>query len=219
MIDLSGRLQLIDTDKEDRKILLNSQNMATTMFFSSFSLNWAHLADSVIESPCPCVNCLSVCAIGCSFFQGLLALRSHDQFQASHWSSIPPLLPPLPPPFHCPAAIQQNQSTAICIAPNWTAKWESTSLSCCYCQWTEWTFGHLLPTRWSTAGCQRNNHYAPSNSDGNYAQYYAQCNTYTVQYTAVQGESTSLSCFHCPWDRVDILTSAPHRAEIGKQGT
>ena len=35
--------------------------------------------------------CLCVCAIGCSFFQGLsLALRSQDQFQASHWSSLPP---------------------------------------------------------------------------------------------------------------------------------
>ena len=31
--------------------------------------------------------CLFVCAIGCSFFLGLsVALRSHDQFQASHWS-------------------------------------------------------------------------------------------------------------------------------------
>ena len=47
--------------------------------------NWAEL---VIESPCPCVY-LSVYAIGCSFFRGLsLALRSHNQFQASHWSSL-----------------------------------------------------------------------------------------------------------------------------------
>ena len=40
---------------------------------------WLHTNQhSVIESPCH-----SVCAIGCSFFQGLsLALRSHDQFQA-----------------------------------------------------------------------------------------------------------------------------------------
>ena len=50
--------------------------------------------NSVIESPCPwgclCV-CLCVCAIGCSYFLGLLlALGSHDQFQASHWP---------PPPF------------------------------------------------------------------------------------------------------------------------
>ena len=34
--------------------------------------------------------CLCVCAIGCSFFQGLsLALRSHDQFQTSHWLNPP----------------------------------------------------------------------------------------------------------------------------------
>ena len=32
-------------------------------------------------------RCLSVCAMRCSFFLGLsLALRSHDHFQASHWS-------------------------------------------------------------------------------------------------------------------------------------
>ena len=38
-------------------------------------------------------GCLSVCAIRWSFFLGLsLALRSHDQFQASHWSSLPPSL-------------------------------------------------------------------------------------------------------------------------------
>ena len=36
--------------------------------------------------------CLSVCAIGCSLFLGLsLALTSHDQFQAPHWS-LPPSL-------------------------------------------------------------------------------------------------------------------------------
>ena len=35
--------------------------------------------------------CLSVCAIGCSFFQGLsLAFRSHDQIPASHWSTPAP---------------------------------------------------------------------------------------------------------------------------------
>ena len=35
--------------------------------------------------------CVSVCAMGCSFFQGLSsALRLHDQFKASHWSSLPP---------------------------------------------------------------------------------------------------------------------------------
>ena len=33
--------------------------------------------------------CLSVCAIGCSFFRGLsLALRSHDQFEACDWSTL-----------------------------------------------------------------------------------------------------------------------------------
>ena len=57
-----------------------------------FSQTRPHWAELVIELPCPCV-CLFVCAIGCSFFRGLsLALRSHDQFQASHWSS-----PPTPP--------------------------------------------------------------------------------------------------------------------------
>ena len=36
---------------------------------------------------------MSVCAIECSFFLGLsLALRSHDQIPASHWSSLPPSL-------------------------------------------------------------------------------------------------------------------------------
>ena len=45
--------------------------------------------DLVIELPCPS-RCLSVCAIWCSFFQGLsLDLRAHDQFQAAHWSSPP----------------------------------------------------------------------------------------------------------------------------------
>ena len=59
-----------------------------------FSPTRPHWAELVIESPCPSVClfvCVSVCAIGCSFFRGLsLALRSHDQFQASHWSSLPP---------------------------------------------------------------------------------------------------------------------------------
>ena len=37
--------------------------------------------------------CECFCAIGCSFFGcSSLALRSHDQFQASHWSSLPPSL-------------------------------------------------------------------------------------------------------------------------------
>ena len=40
--------------------------------------------------PCPSV-CVWFCANGCSYFQGpSLALRSHDQFQAFHWSSLLP---------------------------------------------------------------------------------------------------------------------------------
>ena len=44
----------------------------------------------------PIQSCrLSVCAIRCSFSWGLsLALRSQDQFQASHCSLLPPSLPP-----------------------------------------------------------------------------------------------------------------------------
>ena len=54
-------------------------------FFSPTRPHWPEL---VIESSCPCV-CLCVCAIGCSFFLGLsLALRSHDQIPASHWSTL-----------------------------------------------------------------------------------------------------------------------------------
>ena len=46
------------------------------MFTESASLRWfSHRVAISI--------CLSVCAIRCSFFLGL---RSHDQFQASHWS-------------------------------------------------------------------------------------------------------------------------------------
>ena len=46
-----------------------------------FSLNQPHWAESVV---------LWFCAIGCSFFQGLsLALKSHNQFQAFHWSPLP----------------------------------------------------------------------------------------------------------------------------------
>ena len=63
-----------------------------------FSLNRPHRADSVIELPCPSVW-MSVCLRqGVQFFCGLsLALRSHDQFQASNWSSLPPsLIPPHP---------------------------------------------------------------------------------------------------------------------------
>ena len=48
------------------------------------------LADSFIESRCPSV-CLSACLFvpfPCNFFWGLsLALRSHDQIPASHWST------------------------------------------------------------------------------------------------------------------------------------
>ena len=55
-----------------------------------FSPTRPHWAELVIESPCPCVW-MCVCAIRCSVFRGLsLALRSHDQFQASHRSSLPP---------------------------------------------------------------------------------------------------------------------------------
>ena len=51
------------------------------------SANWA---DSIIELQCPSV-CLSVCPFSCDFFQGLsLALRSHDQIPASHWSTLLP---------------------------------------------------------------------------------------------------------------------------------
>ena len=57
------------------------------------SANCSDWANSVIELLCPSV-CLCFCTTGCSFFLGLtLTLRSHDQFQASHWSSLPP--PPL----------------------------------------------------------------------------------------------------------------------------
>ena len=55
--------------------------------FYGFSPTRPHWAELVIESPCPsvCLSvCACVCAVGCSFFLGLsLALRSHDQFQAS----------------------------------------------------------------------------------------------------------------------------------------
>ena len=69
-------------------------------FSSSTELPLIIFTDSVIESPCTCVCpfvCVSVCAIRCSFFRGLsLALRSHDQFQASNWSTPPfPLWPNL----------------------------------------------------------------------------------------------------------------------------
>ena len=67
-------------------------------FFSFFDIQEFHwigptqLTDSVIKLPCPSV-CLSVCLFapsGAVFLGLLLALISHDQFQASHWSSLPP---------------------------------------------------------------------------------------------------------------------------------
>ena len=44
--------------------------------------------------------CVCVCAIRCIFLGLSLALRSHDQFQASHCPAPPPLPPPrtAPPP-------------------------------------------------------------------------------------------------------------------------
>ena len=67
---------------------------------NAFSLNRPHWAKSVIESPCLSVCLfvfLCVCAIGCRIFLGLsLALRSYDQFLASH--CLPPLTPPPKPP-------------------------------------------------------------------------------------------------------------------------
>ena len=89
------------------QLLLLSLFICTTMFYcfikfldsttqfptiALFSPTRPHWAELVIESPCPDV-CLSVFAIGYSFFPGLsLALRSHNQFQASHWASLPPSL-------------------------------------------------------------------------------------------------------------------------------
>ena len=50
----------------------------------------AHWADLIIESRCPYV-CMSVCPFSCNFFRGLsLAVRSHDQIPASHWSTLLP---------------------------------------------------------------------------------------------------------------------------------
>ena len=61
--------------------------------FITFSLYGPHSANSVIESPCPSV-CGSVFVCHWMHFLGLsLALRSHDQFQAFHYSS--PQIPPL----------------------------------------------------------------------------------------------------------------------------
>ena len=72
---------------------------STVQYNTRFSLERPHWADSVLESPC-----LSVCAdfflSSGSFFLGLLfTLRSNDQLQASHWSSLrrsPQHTPPHP---------------------------------------------------------------------------------------------------------------------------
>ena len=70
--------------KKSRKLFKTNSNQN-----GSFSPTRPHWAKLVIESPCPCV-CLSVCAIGCSFFRGLSsAFRSHDQI---------PLVNPISPP-------------------------------------------------------------------------------------------------------------------------
>ena len=62
------------------------------VYLKCFNLTWMIFTES---TPLGQFNhrvamsvCVWFCAIGCSFFQGLsLSLRSHDQFQASHWSS------------------------------------------------------------------------------------------------------------------------------------
>ena len=67
--------------------LSNNQRVKTYLSWLRFSKN-RPLADSFIESRCPSV-CLSLYI--CDFFQGLsLALRSHDQIPASHWSTLLP---------------------------------------------------------------------------------------------------------------------------------
>ena len=50
------------------------------------------LADSFIESRCPYMDIyIYICPFSCHFFRGLsLALRSHDQIPASHWSTLLP---------------------------------------------------------------------------------------------------------------------------------
>ena len=68
-----------------------ARNMATFELCNVFtnSAPLGQVGHIVAVSVCVSV-CLFVCAIGCSFFRGLSsALRSHDQFQASHWSSPP----------------------------------------------------------------------------------------------------------------------------------
>ena len=61
-------------------IVIFNLDIVYSLLFSPTRPHWAKL---VIELLCPCV-----CATGCSFFRGLsLALRSHDQIPASHWST------------------------------------------------------------------------------------------------------------------------------------
>ena len=77
-----------------QKILLSSQNFPQKKLFlcGNFTpfirifLIWDHFFHRVAMSFCVCV-----CAFRCSFFRGLsVALWSHGQFQAYHWSSLPP---------------------------------------------------------------------------------------------------------------------------------
>ena len=69
-------------------------NRPSRLFFSELchsSFHWIGPTNSVIESQCSSVV-LWFCGSAPSgaFFLGLsLALRSHDEFQASHWSSSP----------------------------------------------------------------------------------------------------------------------------------
>ena len=73
-----------------RRVKVIVHSIHDKLFTQLFSLNRPHWADSIIESLFPFMCVLGVCAIGCSFFLGLsLVLRSHDQFQTSHWSSHP----------------------------------------------------------------------------------------------------------------------------------
>ena len=94
------------TGKLPNKLL--KQGVATRHIFlqyqREFSLNLPHHADSVIESQCPSVFLFVCLHHQMQVFFGLsLALRSHDQFQASY--RLTPTPPPqkknnnLPPPF------------------------------------------------------------------------------------------------------------------------
>ena len=71
---------------------LKDKCLGTQLYIFTESAPLGRFSHRVPISVCLSV-CLSVCSIGCSFFRGLsLALISHDQFQASHWSSLPPSL-------------------------------------------------------------------------------------------------------------------------------